>query len=167
MDAVEVALQSIDALGPETAELREPFVNFLQRLGFDAVEAALCVDGGLNESSVAQHAQVLGDGRLRHAQLALDVADGLLGGDEQAEDGAAVGFRNDGECRFHSFYIRLIAYTCQGIFKKYFRGTVREVCILRDVRDLLRAIVWRLAGQGKICGTDQNDKESQANHLGC
>jgi len=78
MHAVEVAFESIDVSGPEAAELSEPLIDLLERLWFQPVEAALAVDCRFDETGVAQHAQVLGDGRLRHAKLALDLAHRLL-----------------------------------------------------------------------------------------
>jgi len=111
MDAVEVAFQSIDALGPEAAELRQPFIDFLERLGFDSVEAALRIHRGFDEAGVAEHPQVLGDGWLRHAQPTLDFANGLLVRGKKTEDGAPVGLGNDGEGRFH-----VSVYTSTGIY---------------------------------------------------
>lgn len=64
MDAVQMALEGIDVRGPEPPELRQPRIEFLEGFRFEAVETALRVDGGFNETGVAQHAQVLGDGGL-------------------------------------------------------------------------------------------------------
>ena len=115
--AVEVAFESIDVSGPEAAELGQPGVHLLKWFRFQTIETALCVHGGLHETCVAQHAQVLGHGRLRHAELTLDLSDRLLGRGQEAQDRASVRLGNDFE-RFHSFYILQYVYTCQGIFKK-------------------------------------------------
>ena len=64
--------------GPEPAEGGEPCIDLLQRFGFQAVEAALCVDGRFNETGVSQHSQVLRDGGLGHMQLSLDLTHRLL-----------------------------------------------------------------------------------------
>ncbi len=63
---------------PEPPEWREPGVHLLKRFGFQPVEAALCVDGGFHESSLAQDAEVLGHCRLRHLEVALDLSNRLL-----------------------------------------------------------------------------------------
>ena len=99
--AIEVAFERVDVGGPEAPEGRQPRVDFHERLGSDPVDAPLRVHARFHEAGVAQHAQVLGDRRLRHAKLLLDLADGPLRGGEQAQDGAAVRFRDDAEGRFH------------------------------------------------------------------
>ena len=112
---IEVAFESVHVSGPEAAELGQPGIHFLKGPRFQPVETALCVHGGFHETGVAQHPQVLRDGRLRHAKLTLDLSHRLLGRDQQAQDGAAVGLGNDFEYGFHVLYILHIAYTCQGI----------------------------------------------------
>ena len=102
---VEVALQSIDVSGPEAAELGQPRIQLLKWFRFQPVETALRIYRGFDEAGIAQHAQVLGDGRLRHAKSALDLANGLLGRDQEAQYGAAVRLRNDFEYGFHFLYI--------------------------------------------------------------
>ncbi len=115
MHAVEVALESIDVHGPEAAEGIQPGIELLQGFGPETIEAALGVDGGFDKAGVAQDAEVFGDGRLGQLEATLNVADRLPGGDEQAEDGAAVGLGDDFEDGLHAFYIPLVEYTCQGI----------------------------------------------------
>ena len=70
---------------------------------------------GFDETGLAQHAQVLGHGRLRHAELMLDLSHRLLGRHQQAQYRAAARLRNDFEHRFHSLDILHRAYACQGI----------------------------------------------------
>ena len=82
--AIEMAFESVDVNRPEAAELFQPGIEFLKRSGLEPVEAALCVNGGFDEAGVAEDAEVLGDGGLGHAELALDLADGLLGGGQEA-----------------------------------------------------------------------------------
>ena len=84
MHAVKVAFESIDVSGPESAKLREPHIHLPQWFRPQTVETALRVDGGFYEASVAQHAQVLGHGWLRHTKLTLDRSHRLLGRDQQA-----------------------------------------------------------------------------------
>jgi len=115
MDAIEVTFESIDVSVPEAAEGSEPRVDFPERFGPEAIEAALPVDGSLDEAGIAEDAEVLGDGGLGHAEVALDLSDGLLGGDQEGEDGAAAGLGNNFERGIHALYIPHRAYACQGI----------------------------------------------------
>src|SRR5580693_2086078 len=108
--------ESVNVRGPELAEGSEPGVHFMKRFGFKAIDAALCVHGRLHETGFTQNTKMLRNGWLRHAELALDFSDGLSGGNEEAEDGAAVGLGDDVESGFHGYYIRHGVYTCQGIF---------------------------------------------------
>ena len=101
--------------GPEAAELCEPLVDLLERLGTQAIESALRVNRGLDEAGVAKNAQVLGDHWLRHAQLTLDLAHRLFRCHQQTQDGAPVGLGNDFKGGSHITYILLLLYTCQGI----------------------------------------------------
>src|SRR5262249_13340929 len=112
-----MAFETIQVSGPEPAELSQPFVHLLNWLRFQPAHTALRVDRGFREPGLAQHAQVLGHGRLRHTKLTLDLSHRLLGRDQEAQYGAAIRLGNDFEDRFHSLYILYRAYTCQGIFK--------------------------------------------------
>jgi hypothetical protein len=114
-----MALKSIHMLGPEPAELRQPNIHFLKRLRIQAVHAALCVHRGFHETGLAQHAQVLRNGGLRHTKPALNLSHRLLGRDQQAQDRAAVRLRNNCECGFHVLNMPQSAYTCQGILKTF------------------------------------------------
>lgn len=78
MHSVEVAFKSIYVSGPEAAEGSQPGIDLLKGSRPQTVETALGVHGGFDESGVAQHAQVLGDGRLRHTKLTLDLSHRLL-----------------------------------------------------------------------------------------
>src|SRR4051794_37975937 len=110
-----MALERIHVSGPEPAERSQPGIDFLEWLRFEPVEPTLCVDGGFNETGLAQDPQVLRDGRLRHAKLTLDLSDRLFRRNQQAQYRAPVRLRNDVEYRFHSLDIRHRAYACQGI----------------------------------------------------
>ena len=101
MQAVEVAFESIQVSGPEPAEPSQPGIQLLKWFRFEPVETALCVHRRFHETGVAQHAQVLGHGGLRHTKLALDLSHRLLGRNQQAQDRAAVRLRNDFEYGFH------------------------------------------------------------------
>lgn len=75
---IEVAFESINVSRPEAAKLSQPGIDFLKRLRPQMIETALRVHRGLYEASVAEHAEVLGHGGLRHAKPALDFPYGLL-----------------------------------------------------------------------------------------
>jgi hypothetical protein len=64
--------------GPEPPELSQPVIDLPKWFGSQAIETALCVHCGFYETSLAQHAQVLGHGRLRHTKLTLDLSNRLL-----------------------------------------------------------------------------------------
>ena len=103
--SIQVAFESVDVSGPEAAELGEPGIDLLEWSRFQPVETSLSVHRGFNKTGIAQHAQVLGDGRLRHTKLTLDLAHRLFRRDQKAQDRAAVRFGNDFEYGFHSLYI--------------------------------------------------------------
>lgn len=75
---IEVALESIYMRRPEAPELSEPILQFLKWFRFQPVQPALCVHAGLYETGLAEHSEVLGDRRLRHAKSTLDIAHRLL-----------------------------------------------------------------------------------------
>src|SRR3989441_5230310 len=113
--------------GPGPTELSQPGIHLPKWFGLQPVETALCVHRGFHETGVPQHSQVLGDGRLRHPKLTLDLSNRLLGRDQQAQYRAAVRLRNDFEHGFHFLCILHSAYTCQGIFRQAAQATVAEV----------------------------------------
>jgi len=106
LHTVEVAFESVHVRGPEPAERGQPVIHLLKRCGPEPVETALRGHRGFHESGVAQHAQVLGHGRLRHTKLALDLANRLLRRDQQAQYRAPIRLGDDFEYRFHALYIR-------------------------------------------------------------
>lgn len=110
-----MAFQGVDVGRPETSELLDPVVEFLEWFGPQAVQATLGVHGGFDKTSVAQDAKMLGDTRLGDTEVALELSDRLLRRAEKGEDGAAIGLCDDLKDGGHVSYIRLFAYTCQGI----------------------------------------------------
>src|SRR2546426_12510195 len=72
--AVEVALESIYMSGAEPTERSEPGIHLLKWFWLQSVETALCVHCGFHETGLAQHAQVLGHGGLRHTKPTLDLS---------------------------------------------------------------------------------------------
>ena len=138
LHAIEVAFERIDVRGPEPPELIQPGIDLLERLRPQPVEAALCIHRGFHEPGLAQHAQVLGHGRLRHPQLTLDLADRLLRGDQQAQDRAAVRLGDDFENGFHALYIPHTEYACQGIYEDGMIAHVTSTNHPGDRYDLIR-----------------------------
>ena len=90
-----MAFERIHPRRPELAELIQPRIQFPERLWFQPIKAPLCIHGGLDQARVAQDAQVLGHGRLGHAELPLDAANRLLACHQKAQYRAAVGLRDD------------------------------------------------------------------------
>ena len=59
VQAIEVAFESIEVSGPEAAELSQPGIHLSKWFWFQPVEPALSVHRGLDETGVAQDAQML------------------------------------------------------------------------------------------------------------
>ena len=57
--AVEVAFESVQMSGPESAELSQPCIYLLKWFGFQPVKTALRVHRGFDEPGITQHSQVL------------------------------------------------------------------------------------------------------------
>jgi hypothetical protein len=102
---IEVAFESIQMSRPEAAKLSQPGIQFLKGLRLEPVQAALCVYCRFHKTRVAENAQMLRHGGLRHMKLALDLAYRLLGQGQQTQYCAAVRLGNDLESGFHSSYI--------------------------------------------------------------
>jgi hypothetical protein len=96
-----MALKRINVGRPEAPEGRQPGVDLHERFGSNSIDAPLRLDARLHEAGLAQDAQVLGHGRLRNPQLALDLANGLFRRRQEAEDGPTVWLSEDRERRFH------------------------------------------------------------------
>ena len=132
---IKVAFESIDVRGPEPAELSQPGIHLLKRFRLQAVETALCVHRGFDETGVAQHAQMLGHRRLRHAKPALDLSHRLWGREQEAQDRAAIRLGNDFERRFHWLDIPHRVYTCQGILNRESLALVIPILSQRTRKD--------------------------------
>jgi hypothetical protein len=108
--AIEVAFESVDVGGPKAPERSEPRVEFHERFRLDPVDPPLRVHSGLHKAGVSEHPEVLGDRRLWHSKLILDLAHGPLRGSKQAQDGPTVRFRDNAEGRFHYTSIYVLGY---------------------------------------------------------
>ena len=95
-------LERVEPVAPGRPVRREPFVDLAQRFGTQPIDAPLRVDPHLDDARVAQHAQVLRDGRLTDPERRDEVPDRALLLPQQVEDAPAVGFTVTGtvETRF-------------------------------------------------------------------
>src|SRR5690606_40710194 len=69
--------ERIEARPPEGAEAVEPLVHLAEGGGLHRVQPARTLRAHGGEAALSQHTQVLGDGRLRDAELALHHLDDL------------------------------------------------------------------------------------------
>jgi Sigma-70 region 2 len=130
MHRCELALEIVEPGLPLLPVRREPFVDRLQSLGADAVQATLRVGAHVDQAGVAQNAQVLRDRRLAEPERADEVADRTLRLLQEIKDAAAVGLaqgvehrrRSGPGCRArregdggHAAHIRIWLYNCQAI----------------------------------------------------
>ena len=91
-------------------------VDVGERLGAQAVDAALRVDARLDEPGLAQHAQVLRHGGLAHVERAHELPHRALLLSQQVEHAAASRLGEDlEEGGRHGSNMPLSAYACQGI----------------------------------------------------
>jgi hypothetical protein len=104
---VEVSLEGVEARGPHGPVGGEPLVDLLQGLAADAVEAALGVDAGFDQTGVAEDTEVLGDGRLADGKGLDEVSDRALAVPEEIEDAPAVALGQHLERRQHGLSIAI------------------------------------------------------------
>ena len=117
--SLEVAkniVELIESLVPGAAVGLEPFVELLEGLGAEAVDALLRDRTSFDEPGVAQHAEVLRDLRLPKAEPVHDLPDRTRLAPEELDDLPAVGFRESAQRCLHRPYILLQEYACQGIY---------------------------------------------------
>ena len=86
--ARELGRERVETLFPEAAEAVEPHVDLLERRRVDRVEPPGAVGPDGREAVVAQDPEVLRDGRLRDAELGLDVRRDRPGGQLARRRGA-------------------------------------------------------------------------------
>jgi hypothetical protein len=80
LKVIEKDIKTPEVLFPKPAVPFQPGVELLQRGGSQRVNAALRVDAGFDQASVAESAQVFGDLRLTEAQAMNHVPDGARAG---------------------------------------------------------------------------------------
>ena len=116
MHAVEVAFERIHVSGPEPAERSEPGLDFLKWFRPQPVEHGAVRPRWIRRNP-PRAARAGASTRLAVAcELTLDLAHRLFGRDEQAQYRAAVRLGDDVEHRFHSTYILIREYACQGTY---------------------------------------------------
>jgi hypothetical protein len=110
-----VPLEGIEAPGPKLAVRREPGVDLGKRFGAQAVAPALRGHPDGDQARFAQHAEVLGDGRLAEVHLLDEVADRPFALAQQIEDGASPRLREHVESVHHVQNMPRRTYSCQGM----------------------------------------------------
>jgi hypothetical protein len=84
-----MALERVHVRRPISAERRHPRVYLLQRLGTDAIDATLRIDGRLYEARFSKHAQVLRYRGLGKIERGLEIANVTLASGQENQNSAA------------------------------------------------------------------------------
>ena len=136
---VQVALQGIEVLGPESPERNEPCIELHEWLWSQSIESPLRFNSRFHEPGFSQHSQVLRHGGLRQAELAFYLTHRPLRREQQAQmarrlgsatianDDSRTGTRND---------------TSATAMPRLFRGAIPQDFAFfagLDLPDLLRA----------------------------
>lgn len=90
-------LQGIQLGRPEAFDAREPLIQFGKAGRVDAVDAALRVDAHRHQLGLAQHFQMLRDGRRAEVEMLGDLPSGEFPSAEDLDDLAAGGVGKCGE----------------------------------------------------------------------
>ena len=109
--------QSIQPGRPQPAVGRQPGIEFGQRLGPNAVEAALRIGASLDHSRLLEHPKVLRYGWLAQVEMIHKLSYRSLPFPKEVKDGLPAGLAQNLEgieCR-HPTNIRLRLYSCQGL----------------------------------------------------
>src|SRR5438309_10408774 len=85
----------IESVAPGSSVRLQPGIDGFQQLGADAVEPTLRVGADVDQPSLAQDAQMLGDGRLAEVQLANQVANGPLAEAQEVQDAPSLWVGDD------------------------------------------------------------------------
>src|SRR5579864_502154 len=86
LGALGALLDAAQLVPPEALELARPVVERPERIGVGAVEHPAPVAAHVDQADVAEHAEVLRDGRLLDAQAGRDLPDRTLLEREKAQD---------------------------------------------------------------------------------
>ena len=78
--------EAIQVGAPQASIGGQPVVELCERLGADAVQAALRIRAGLDEAGVLENPEVLGDGGLAEPEAINELANGPLALAEQIQD---------------------------------------------------------------------------------
>jgi hypothetical protein len=87
--------ESIEARSPELSIRGEPVVELSQRLGPDAIEAALRVGAGVHQARLPEDAQMLRNGRLGEVEMIDQVPDRPFSVAQQTDNRKSLGVTQD------------------------------------------------------------------------
>ena len=111
-----MTLEGVEVFGPQAAVWLEPFLEGVERMWFDPVDALLCCRTAGDEAGFAQHLQVLGHRGLADRERFDKLTDAALRPTELVEN-AAPGWLGEYAKRVprHTVNMLFTAYTCQGL----------------------------------------------------
>src|ERR1700722_1702076 len=89
LPSLELASKSVETALPEAAVLRDPCVQFAERLGPQRIDVLLRIDSHRNEPLLAQYTQVARNTRLAYVHCVHDVADGAFAVPERIDDASS------------------------------------------------------------------------------
>jgi hypothetical protein len=107
-----MALEIVQARGPEHAVLVEPSIHQLESGRVQGVQAKPGVPSLVDEPRLAEDPEVPGDGRAADGKPASHLASRHLPGTDQVEDGAAGGVAEGGEDWIGGALLRNHIVTC-------------------------------------------------------
>jgi hypothetical protein len=91
LEFAEKGIQTLEVVFPKTAITFQPHLQLLEGSRAQSIDAALGVRANMNETGIAEDAEMLGDLRLAQAEPADEVADGAGTAAQEFDDMKAVG----------------------------------------------------------------------------
>src|SRR5258708_6427240 len=105
---VQIGLQTVEALLPETAVVLQPIRGILERRRIEAARAPLRVSAAADEPGALQHLEMLRDGRQTQVERLGQRGDRCLARDQSRQNGAPgrVGERGESAAELigHSYF---------------------------------------------------------------
>src|SRR5882724_9054047 len=98
LESFEQGVQTLEVGLPNTPVLLQPHLKLLERLGAQGIDAALRVHANVNQSGIAENAQVLGDLRLAETQTMNHVTDRARPVEQEFDDLKSVGLGKSSKC---------------------------------------------------------------------
>src|SRR5580698_176259 len=114
-DFADDRFELVEARFPDLFEPLEPIGHRLEWLGPELVQPLLRSRFDIHDAGLLEHAQVLRDLRLIHAEALADVVHRARSRAQQLDDAIAVRLAERGEGFEHGFNMHVNAYSCQGI----------------------------------------------------